>query len=198
MYSAARYLDVLAKLSEAARTFDSSLVQQLLRLRTLHFRQRFRVDEALPWRITDPAIPRRDLERYLSRSWAMNLKLRVNATGAKRETTDKSRFYALCKQRGIATPGMLGVFAGRNVERPAYHGAPRVRFEDLPDGDFVAKPTHGQEGKGVLFFRKDGGHYGLKGRNLARRPWRSGFTHSPAAATTWCSAGSSRILDLLR
>lgn len=92
-------------------------------------------------------------------------------TDARRLVEDKLRFHEACRQAGLPTPALCGVYA-RGDDTPP-QGIPLVRtkaelrkfLDALPRGRYVAKPIDGGHGRGVVIFDlAEGGFRGLEDR----------------------------------
>lgn len=157
MRKAAKVLQALYELHRAARRYDTSLWFQLGRAKQLHDRALFSLDEVLFWGLTDPAIPQRDLGRYLSREVIERIDRRVNDRAHRAKVDDKALFHELCARAALPVAKTYGVLRGDGGPAAKGDGAlPPLDWSRVPDGALVAKPCWGGAGNSLFFLEKRG------------------------------------------
>ncbi|MCB1696898.1 MAG: hypothetical protein KDI34_11765 [Halioglobus sp.] len=164
-----KLLSSMQQISQAADFYQTSFWFQASRVRRLHDKSLFSLEDTLFWGLTDPAIPTAEIDSFMSREARTRLQARVNDPARGPDVDDKAVFYSLCTSCGLPVPETFGILETAGKPRTAHTLPPqavRISFSALPDGDFVAKPIWGMKGKGLLFFRKAGGQYLLDGSTL--------------------------------
>jgi hypothetical protein len=172
---AGRQLAGLARVSRAAgRAYGAGPLRAARIARRVRRSQGFTYEEALRVGVLDPAMPEAERAAFVSRHANLEANAPLNHGNVEAPITeDKWSFYRHCAAAGIPVPRLLGVL---DLHGSCWSASGRlfltreefveVVADDLPD-EFVVKPSHGYEGRGVRSLsRRDDGLVDHAGRSL--------------------------------
>jgi hypothetical protein len=150
-----------AAVLRAARVHDASPVAVARRAADLR-RRGFTVREAEAFGLLDPAMPRSELDLFVSRREAYALQDALNPEGFRALAEDKALFARFCEWRALPAPRVLGLYRrdGAGWTPGAATPSGPAAWRDwivgaLPD-EFVLKPAWGHLGKGVRVIVREG------------------------------------------
>jgi hypothetical protein len=152
----------------AARAHGASPLEVARRAASLR-RRGFSLREAQLFGLLDPALPERELARFVSRRDAYAVQDRLNPEGFRPIAEDKVLFWRVCRWRDLPVPRLLALYRRGAPGWTPEGDAPEDRRrwealirERLP-GEFVVKPSWGHLGKGVRVLRREGDGFAEEG-----------------------------------
>ncbi len=150
--------DLMRSTSESAHLHNVSFFRMMNRVSSLYFSRDFSQAEIFGQGLTDPSLSGEDLEKYVSKESIWPTYEKMNKCPEQRLVDDKLEFQYVCLRNAIPVPDLLDVYtpnsAGTTSAREEKWKATLER--QFPDS-FVAKPTLGLKGAGVLLISRQGG-----------------------------------------
>lgn len=143
-------LDEFIRIARAHRLYRGSMREAFRRFQRLYHTAQFSRSEILRLGLLDPAVDEETLARYVSKERIWPLYARANPYPQRTATDDKYRFHTRCMAACIPVPELLGVFEPRTGGAPATAPPTLLALLDGLPEKYVAKPSHGLTGEGVL------------------------------------------------
>lgn len=151
-----KLIHAVAEMRRSANHYRATTIDQASRALRLHNSGLFSLEDIQYWGLTNPAIPRSELDGYISREARVRLQRHYNDSELSWQVDNKVEFYRICCALNLPAPAVLGVLtASDRVQRDLeYPRLPELDLRSLVAGEYIAKPSLGLKGKGIFFFSK--------------------------------------------
>lgn len=147
--------DLVRMTLEAAHLHNSNVYRIMGRVSSLYFTKKFSQAEIFSQALTDPQLGHEELARYVSKESIWPIYEQMNKWPEQRLVDNKLDFQNVCQRKGIPVPSLLGVFTPNpTLTSDGSHKEWKALFERQFPDRFVAKPTLGLKGAGVLLISR--------------------------------------------
>jgi hypothetical protein len=156
----------------AARAYDASPWAVWQRAVLVRRGYGFRMDEAVPLGLLDPAFPESRFRELVPFGRLNALQRRLSPPALTAIIDDKILFWLTCRAHGLPTPPVRAIIRRSRSGWTEDGATPLGRdewaeaFAPLADSEVVAKPARGDRGEGVRAFEVHGGRFYEDGRPL--------------------------------